>query len=76
MKWGLGQAFWEGVPQPQGSGPKALTLAEKLQAAILELREQPAHTRAHKTVTASQNPQKSGLQGQVLPVDRHSSSSF
>lgn len=60
MGWGLGQSFWEGVPQAcwgGGGGAWALTIAERLWAAILELRAQPAHTGAQRKATASQKPQ-------------------
>ena len=70
-----------GLGQPCRVGPSAmlwgfwaLTVAERLWAAVLELRAQPAHTGAHRKATASQKPQKSGPrpgpQGQAPPVAR------
>ena len=41
------------VPWPSCREPRVLTLAERLWAAVLELRAQPAHTGAHRTATAS-----------------------
>lgn len=52
-----------GVGGGQGAG--ALTIAERLWAAVSELRAQPAHTGAHRKATASQKPQSQDL-GQDL----------